>query len=596
MNPTPKPAPRELPAPFGRYRLLRLLGQGGMGTVYLAHDAQLDRPVALKIPHFTAADGPRPRERFYREARAAATLHHPNVCPVYDVGDQDGTPYLTMAFIEGKPLAQLARARPLTPRQSAALVRKLALALHEAHRKGIIHRDLKPENVMIDRRGEPVVMDFGLARRVRGDARLTRQGDVFGTPAYMPPEQANGDPDAMGPACDIYSLGMILYELLAGRLPFRGDALAVLVQVLAEKPPAPSTFHPGLDPALEAVCLKAIAKDPADRHRSMADLAAALTAYLRSGAAAGPPPVPAPVPDAETVPEPVSAIPLAPDRADQTTPREERRRPRRNRKARRAKGLPVWVWLAGAAGLAVLVALGFFVLSTLPHTTAKQGVPGPVVAGPADPPEGTRTVEVRPFNGRDLSGWKAKGDPGWSLWAVGRAILDKGDPRRLAFSAGEGELVNKGKSVDLYTEERFGDCTVELEFMLPRGSNSGVYLMGEYEVQLIDWPGDGNLTFQHSGGIYKTSAPRADAAGKPGEWQTLRIDFLAPRFEDGRRVAAAKFLRVSLNGRVVQEGVEMANGPTPGGLTGREAPTGPLLIQGDHGAIAVRDLRVLKKS
>ena len=200
MNERPSQLPRELPARFGRYRLLKLLGQGGMGTVYLAHDAQLDRPVALKIPQFDADEGPQILTRFYREAKAAALVQHPNICPLYDTGEIDGVPYLTMAFLEGKPLGEFVRAKPPTPRQSAFLVRKLALALQEAHKRGVIHRDLKPANVMIDRRGEPIVMDFGLARRTsRGDTRVTQEGAVLGTPAYMPPEQITGKVEAMGP-------------------------------------------------------------------------------------------------------------------------------------------------------------------------------------------------------------------------------------------------------------------------------------------------------------------------------------------------------------------------------------------------------------
>src|SRR5262249_7932494 len=171
------------------------------------------------------------------------------ICPIYDVGEVGSLPYLTMAYIEGKPLGELTRLRPLLPRQSAAAVRKVALALHEAHQRGIIHRDLKPANIMVDRRGEPIIMDFGLARRVhRGDPRLTQEGAAMGTPAYMPPEQMQGNLEAMGPASDIYSLGVILYELLTGRLPFEGDAIALLAQVLLEEPAPPSRFRSDLDP------------------------------------------------------------------------------------------------------------------------------------------------------------------------------------------------------------------------------------------------------------------------------------------------------------------------------------------------------------
>jgi predicted Ser/Thr protein kinase len=277
--------PEHLPAPFGRYQLVKLLGRGGMGMVYLAQDSQLDRLVALKAPHFTEAEGPHVRERFLREARAAAGLRHANICPVYDVGELDGIPYLTMAYIEGRTLAEMLRGdwKPLPPPRAAALVHKLALALTEAHSHQVIHRDLKPGNIMLTADGEPVLMDFGLARRDdSGDIRLTQQGAVLGTPAYMAPEQAKGDSRTVGPRCDIYSLGVLLYELLTHRLPFRGvDTFAVLAKVMTEAPPPPSQYQPGVDAKIEAICLKAMAKEPADRYPAMAGFAAALADYLQ---------------------------------------------------------------------------------------------------------------------------------------------------------------------------------------------------------------------------------------------------------------------------------------------------------------------------
>lgn len=263
-----------------RYEIVKLLGEGGMGAVFLANDKQLGRKVALKIPRIGTGNETI-LARFEREARAAATLEHPNICPVYDVGTHQGVPYLTMAYIEGRPLAEwLTPGKQAPENQAASLVRKLALILDEAHRRGIIHRDLKPSNVMINPRKELVIMDFGLARRVGADeARLTQDGSMLGTPSYMPPEQATGDIDQMGPACDIYALGVILYELLAGRLPFVGTPIQVLYQVMMETPAPPSAHRPGVNRGLEAVCLKAMAKKPADRFASMAEFAAALDRY-----------------------------------------------------------------------------------------------------------------------------------------------------------------------------------------------------------------------------------------------------------------------------------------------------------------------------
>jgi serine/threonine protein kinase len=298
-----------LPTMFGRYELQNVLGQGGMGTVFLARDMQLDRLVALKILHFTAAEDSAARERFIREARSAATIHHAHVCPVYDVGEIAGTPYLTMAYIEGRPLSAVIPRegdKPLPERPVALMVRRLALGLEEAHRKNVIHRDLKPTNIMLNRKSEPVIMDFGLARRdASADPRLTQQGMLIGTPAYMSPEQAEGNPDSMGPACDIYSLGVVLYELLTGRVPFEGSMLNVITQLMVDGPKPPSTYRRDLAPGLEEICLKAMAKKPADRYQSMSDLAAALADFLKATLPANNP-TPQPLTPAEFRLEPVS--------------------------------------------------------------------------------------------------------------------------------------------------------------------------------------------------------------------------------------------------------------------------------------------------
>lgn len=267
---------------FGRYEIERLLGEGAMGAVFLAYDAALARRVALKVPKFSPDDSDG-RARFLREARSAAGLRHPNICPIHDVGEVDGTQFLTMAFIEGRSLADYitpGRVHPL--RQIALLVRKLASALGDAHAAGIVHRDLKPANVMVDGRGEPVVMDFGLARSFRGgtsEGRITQSGMVVGSPAYMSPEQVEGTTE-LGPASDIYSLGVIFYELLTGRLPFDGTLYAIFSAIVNKPPEAPRDFRPDLDEELQAICLRMMAKRAEDRFGSMKDVAEALKRYL----------------------------------------------------------------------------------------------------------------------------------------------------------------------------------------------------------------------------------------------------------------------------------------------------------------------------
>lgn len=296
-----------LPKQFGRYAIERTLGEGGMGAVYLAHDSQLDRKVALKTPKFSSNSDPTMMQRFYREARSAATLQHPNICPVYDVGEIDGTHYISMAYIEGRPLSDLVN----TPKQPSTasllkVVRKIAIALHEAHTQGLIHRDLKPANIMIDRRNEPIVMDFGLARQFgdednndpgegaispdaletskKIEARITIPGTVMGSPGYMAPEQLQGDQSKIGPTSDVYAMGVLLYELLTGQLPFPGTGtlMSVVNAVMSDPPPDATTIRSTLDPKVADVCRKAMAKSVEDRYESMQTFAVAISRLLKS--------------------------------------------------------------------------------------------------------------------------------------------------------------------------------------------------------------------------------------------------------------------------------------------------------------------------
>ncbi|HJZ94059.1 MAG TPA: serine/threonine-protein kinase [Gemmataceae bacterium] len=277
-----RPAPADddpLPARFGRYEIRRPLGRGGMGTVYLAHDTQLNRLVALKVPLLDSDPGS--ARQFVREARAAAALQHPNICPVYDAGEIDGRPFLTMAYLEGEPLSARVRRGPLPVAEAVRLVRTMAEALDGAHRAGIVHRDLKPANVLHNAKGQPVITDFGLARNLMatsGDSQSGRQ--IVGTPNYMAPEQVNGDPGAGGPAVDIYALGVVLYELLTGARPFDGPLGTVLARITTDDPEPPSRRRPEVDSRLSAICLTALAKSPADRYPSMDAFASALDGWL----------------------------------------------------------------------------------------------------------------------------------------------------------------------------------------------------------------------------------------------------------------------------------------------------------------------------
>ncbi|MBI3857922.1 MAG: DUF1080 domain-containing protein [Planctomycetes bacterium] len=197
-----------------------------------------------------------------------------------------------------------------------------------------------------------------------------------------------------------------------------------------------------------------------------------------------------------------------------------------------------------------------------------------------------------PFNGKDLTGWKPKGSPEKNKWKVGKAVWDKEAAAKLSLAEGT-DLVNpEGHGVDLYSEAKWGDAVIEVEVLVPKGSNSGVYVMGEYEVQVLDSFGKEKVGAGDMGGLYGASAPKVNASKAPGEWQKFVIDYRAPKFDrDGKKTANLKFVKIELNGQVIHENVEL-KGPTPGGITGKEAAEGPIMFQGDHGSIAYRAIKV----
>lgn len=274
---------KTVPEDFGRYRIERELGRGGMGAVYLAHDAQLDRRVALKIPFFrNDEDDTEAVERFYREARAMATVQHANLCPVYDVGRFEYWHYLTMAYIDGQPLSKLLKeSGAFATLPALTLLRKVALAVQKAHQAGIVHRDLKPSNIMLTSEHEPVIMDFGLARRQKaGEIELTQSGAVFGSPAYMAPEQVEARHHEIGPATDVYALGVILYFLVTGQRPFEGSPASIFGQIVSRQPDPPSKWRRDLHAEIDAICLKALSKSPTQRHASAEEFAEELARFL----------------------------------------------------------------------------------------------------------------------------------------------------------------------------------------------------------------------------------------------------------------------------------------------------------------------------
>ena len=260
---------------FGDYQLLEVIGQGGMGIVYRARQAGINREVAVKMIRSDRFHLDKDVARFYKEAQTAGSTQHPNVVTVFDIGDVKGRHYFSMELVEGTDLAALNRESHLSSRRMAEILRDVASGVHAAHKHGALHRDLKPANVLIrDADGQAIVTDFGLAKRLENELDLTRSGDTVGTPSYMSPEQARADETRMGPASDVYSIGAILYELMTGFPPFKSDSAAsTVVEVLHREVVPPSELSANINKHLEAICLKCLEKKPQSRYESAEALA-----------------------------------------------------------------------------------------------------------------------------------------------------------------------------------------------------------------------------------------------------------------------------------------------------------------------------------
>jgi WD40 repeat protein len=281
----PPPSSSSEPAPgwkgsrLGKYELIEPVGEGAFGVVYRARDTELGRVVAVKLAHPGPRTGPGSGRHLQREARNAAALRHPGIVSLFEAGEIDGTFAMVSDFIEGPTLARQLAEGSYKPREAAEMIAAMADAIDAAHRQGVIHRDLKPANILLDTDGRPRVTDFGLSRG-EADAPLTVEGDLLGTPAYMAPEQARGDAHAADARADIYSLGVILFQLLTGELPFRGKGERLLAQIIGEDPPSPRSLAGTVPRDLDTVCLKCLEKDPRARYQTAADLASDLRRFL----------------------------------------------------------------------------------------------------------------------------------------------------------------------------------------------------------------------------------------------------------------------------------------------------------------------------
>ena len=417
------PQPGDLIA--DRYELEELVGTGGMSTVFRAHDLQLERRVAIKILHEHYAADPEYLERFRREARAVARLSHPNIVTVIDRGDADGRQYIVFEHVEGENLKELCvRSGRLPVRQALELALAVADGLAFAHDHGLVHRDVKPQNVLLSNEGEVKVTDFGIARSLHVEHGVTQTGAVLGTGEYLAPEQASGR--QVSPATDVYSLGVVLWELLAGDVPFTGDNfVAVALRHVNEPPPHLRERRPDVSPGLDAAVERALAKDPARRFPSMRAFAQELRACLAE-ADAGAGGVPPPLPDAELTL--VTPPPQAPARP----------RPRRRRRRPLAWVLVALVIAAAALAVVLLLRAGRHHLGTSSNGSAGTAVQlhgvGDAYSGPGHPDSHAETAPLA-TDGSTATSWMTQ---------------TYGDQQFGGLLTGLGLVVDAGSAVKLY--------------------------------------------------------------------------------------------------------------------------------------------------
>src|SRR6266480_471334 len=281
---SPKKATRaaELLGELGDYELLEEVGRGGQGVVFRARQKSLNRRVALKVISLGQWANKAHLKRFRREAEAAASLDHPGIVPIYEVGERDGSCYFSMKFVEGGQLDEVTRREPMPIRRAVELIAKVARTVHYAHEHGILHRDIKPGNILLDAKGEPHLTDFGLARLVESESSVTHTLDILGTPSYMAPEQAVGNNAAVSHATDVYGLGAVLYQLLTAHPPFSGGTTYETIKLLLDtEPRQPRLLNPKVDRDLSIICLKCLEKNPKRRYSSALALAEDLEHWLK---------------------------------------------------------------------------------------------------------------------------------------------------------------------------------------------------------------------------------------------------------------------------------------------------------------------------
>jgi serine/threonine protein kinase len=555
---------------LGPYRVLRVLGSGGMGVVFQAEDPHLQRPVALKAMKPALAASESCRARFAREARAAAAIKHDHIVTIYQVGEDRDIPFLAMEFLEGEPLDVRLRREGRLPIVAVLRIgREIAQGLAAAHKRGLIHRDIKPGNIWLEQlpgeregaapRVRVKILDFGLARAAAEDAQLTQSGVILGTPAYMAPEQARGE--KVDARCDLFSLGAVLYQMCTGELPFKGkDTMSVLMALAMDQPPPPRQLRADVPEALSDLIHQLLSKS-ADGRPATAQAVAEILHDLEEQQRDSSRPRATPAARANLAPTLVTSDRPAEDLwvvpADAVTERVEVARlasPRR----RKRSGWKWWLLIPAAPFLLVLTCCGgcFNPMfrsggnrSDLPVIeNVKQEIAKAVKVGMT-----AQTVAEKPvvwtslFNGRDLTGWETIGA---GKWSAANGIL-KGD--------GSGEAVGW-----LATTRTFADFELELEYRLPTRGNSGIFLRARkggptdgrdlIEIQLLDdanHPGFPPET--RNGAVFNEAAPKPAPVAPAGQWNKVRVRAEGRRIQvwfNGMQVLQHELKRNELSGLI----------------------------------------------
>jgi serine/threonine protein kinase len=537
---------------LGPYRVLKVLGRGGMGVVFLGEDVRLGRSVALKVMLPEMAQKPEARERFLREAKAAATIEHDHIVAIYQVDEDHGVPYIAMPLLKGMSLEDWLRRKeqgrdhePIRLGQILKLGREIARGLTAAHSHGLIHRDIKPANIWLDAGagGRVKILDFGLARPTSGDQALTQSGMILGTPAYMAPEQAQSG--KLDGRADLFSLGVILYRLCTGVQPFQTpDMMSTLMALATKHPDPPQVVNPELPPALSDLVMNLLEKDPARRMASAAEVAKGIHAIELSLAAD------------RTEMTPAKAAPRK-----QTSRADSRRRPAAEPAGRGSLFAVIAIVAVVLLGGAVAGVIYFWpALMRTAATEAPTSAPPPTTRIPPAPtrsPPPTGPVYTSLFNGRNLDGWEIVGNGFWS--------------------AKDGVLKGDGGVGWLATKRDYSDFDLELEYRLPRHGNSGIFLRAFksgalsgadfLEVQLLDDRNHVDLKPRHvTGALYNLVAPHPMLRPPIEEWHKVRVRARGEQITvwiNGTEVVDAKVPRMEKSGRIglqmSRPGVEFRN-------------------------------------